>query len=216
MTSSILEIGVYSIRLKVQKRLKNKFTVRKETKNSDGVIIGITYLLPDRSVHRDSRKGPAFAIYYDDGNPKNEFWVENYVLYREDGPSYIEYYDNGQIMEEIWHTGESRRILIILKEYVREVSSPGHFIDQIYRETWYNKRGKIFRKDKPANILYKLLGESVSSSESKVGEKQKLWEEWYTREDELHREDRPARIEYNEDGSIGKEEWYNCGVLVPK
>ena len=47
--------------------------------------------------------GPAYIVYYENGNKRHEVYYINGKCHRKDGPAYIEYYENGNKYREVYY-----------------------------------------------------------------------------------------------------------------
>ena len=143
--------------------------------------------LKDGNLHKED--GPAYIECNDNGTVWREYWYFNGKLHREGRPAVIEYNDDGSISYEEWYlNGQQHR---------EDGPAYVEYEDgSVSSEAWY-LNGEKHREDFPAVISYYEDGS--------------VWYEmWYLNGDK-HREDGPAKIWYNDDGSVYRESWYLNG-----
>ena len=182
---SIPEFGIYSLKKNVQKIMKDKWTVRKVC--DDGITI---YTLPDGTLHRSWKEGPAYTKEI--GQIYTRYWYESGIHHRgDDEPSVI----------EICHPPERRThksVYIWMKNgIIHRDEGPALIKKQQGTESkrWF-KNGELHRKNKPAVI--------TSSRNFVIGE------QWYNN-GKRHREDGPAIINYFSTDDVKNESWFKHG-----
>ena len=174
----------------------------------------------DGKEHRDGDL-PARIGYYEDGNKEKEEWSKDGKRHRDGNlPASIFYYENGNKKKEMWNKDGS---------YYREGDLPTYIVyysnGNMKQELWTNVQGQLHRDDGPAMIIYNEdgsieskvwvgMGEEVTEVRFKHWPNGNMKEELWFKNEKPHRDDGPAGIEYNEDGSIKKEEWWKDGNKI--
>ncbi len=206
MTNSIPDIGRYSLKPSVQRRMRKKFTIVTKTFREE------CYRLPDGSLYRED--GPSRILKHIDGSVRLEAWTTSIdpkslgKSHRLGGPAWIYYYQGTGIKEiEEWYIHDN----FYRKDGPALIKRNED--GTINKEEWYTLNNPTgfrspYRKDGPAIIEY--YRDSGT----------KMREHWYTSPAHikrwflggpLHRIGKPAYIEYMENGKIKEEEWYNHG-----
>jgi antitoxin component YwqK of YwqJK toxin-antitoxin module len=145
-----------------------------------------------KELHNDN--GPAYIIYFNNGNVKRKTYYKNGLEHNENGPSTIEYYENRNIRYVSYQiNGKFHRIdgsAII--EY---------FDNNKPEEEVYYINGVLTRDDGPARIQYYPTGD--------------IWKEHYIVNGKLDRSNGPAVIEYYdyENGILAQAQFYKNGYL---
>ncbi len=121
LVTSIPSIGIYSIRMVLQKRLKNRWTVKhkyvdykvfkgimRDTRivnNHDVKVEIIEYKLPNGMLYRENDL-PAKTTFFPSGKKMCEIWFTSFSgkKHREnDKPAEISYYPSGRIDSKVWY-----------------------------------------------------------------------------------------------------------------
>lgn len=147
---------------------------------------------------------PNEITYYENGKVKEEKWYMNNKLGRKNGkPSVIEYYENGKKKSEEWYEDD------VLNRSL-EPNLPTrilYFESGCKKEEQWVFNDILDRDNGPAKIGYYDC-QNKKGDEKEEEKIQKKYEEWYSLGEKMRSDDLPHRTEYDEEGHILKDMWF--------